>query len=482
MPDPMYSMEYQGLGGLGGRYAPNANRYAAALLGRQNYNNGTHAGGMASMAQSILQAMLLKGDMDAEAKNIADTNIANTEMVRGMTAQPWVNPDTGKPQGSAGGFEGGLAAMQNLGPDNAAAGKLSQALLMQKVERDQKLADRAAEFYNANAMQGRRAITGPNGQVIGVEQLPGFGQTMGGIKAQELTATTPAEAARAGAIAQAQVPAAISQAQQMVPINVQTQSLLNPVLADRAGATANAQLPSQQALSAFNANQDLANAGPKAGAIAAAQSPFEIAKVNAAAAAQAPSKAMEAAGKLRDDFNGQQVVKNYKESVPIFNSMQESLARDTPASDLNLVYGIAKLMDPASVVREGETKMAVQTGSPAEQFVGLFNYVAGGARLTPEMRAKLFEEAQSRVGQHIGAYNEVAGQFTDIAKRNNIDPRDVIIGLKAPEMRANETPKPSVPGAPSINPALQYDPTELLREIERRGGIGAVQQRAGSGR
>ena len=135
--DPMYSMEYRG---LGGRFSPSSSRFAAQLIGRQNYNNGTHAGGIATVAQNILQAMLLKDEMNKEAKLETDTNAANNEMVRGMTAQPWVNPDTGQKQGTAGGYEGGIAALGNL-QGNPYAGKLSQALMMGKMERDQKVAD-----------------------------------------------------------------------------------------------------------------------------------------------------------------------------------------------------------------------------------------------------------------------------------------------------------------------------------------------------
>lgn len=163
MPDPMYSMEYRG---LGGRFSPGANRYAAALIGKQNYNNGTHAGGIASMAQNILQAMLLKGEMDQEQKAAADMGAANSEMVRGMTAQPWKNPDmggaqtnvqegTGKivPTGPAGGYEGGIAALSNL-QGNPYAGKLSSQLMMAKAEQDAKARDTEQAFQNAVKLKG----------------------------------------------------------------------------------------------------------------------------------------------------------------------------------------------------------------------------------------------------------------------------------------------------------------------------------------
>lgn len=188
MPDPMYSMEYRG---LGGRFSPGANRYAAALIGKQNYNNGTHAGGIASMAQNILQAMLLKGEMDQEQKAAADMGAANSEMVRGMSAQPWKNPDmggaqtnvqegTGKivPTGPAGGYEGGIAALSNL-QGNPYAGRLSQQLVMADMGRKEKLADTASEREftlgrDASGQNFQREMNAGNQQFQRETQTLGF--------------------------------------------------------------------------------------------------------------------------------------------------------------------------------------------------------------------------------------------------------------------------------------------------------------------
>jgi len=136
-------------------------------------------------------------------------------------------------------------------------------------------------------------------------------------------------------------------------------------------------------------------------------------------------------GKLRDDFSGQQAVKNYKEVVPIIQSIGR--ASDTPAGDLNIIYGLGKIMDPNSVVREGELSLAIKAGSPAERLQGIWNYVAGGGRLSQEQRANLLQEAQTRFAAHQDAYNQTSAQFTDIAKRSGLDPRNIIIGLEGPQ-------------------------------------------------
>jgi len=127
-------------GMLGDRFTGGQGSRLAALLSRGNYNNGSQAGGLATVLQQALMGMAMKGDADAQALDRQQQAEAPAAMAQGMNAKPWVNPDTGQAQGTAGGYEGGIAALGNL-QGNPYAGKLSQALMMGKMERDQKVAD-----------------------------------------------------------------------------------------------------------------------------------------------------------------------------------------------------------------------------------------------------------------------------------------------------------------------------------------------------
>lgn len=166
-------------------------------------------------------------------------------------------------------------------------------------------------------------------------------------------------------------------------------------------------------------------------------------------------------GKLRDDFNGQQAVKNYKEVVPIIQSIGR--ASDTPAGDLNIIYGLGKIMDPNSVVREGELSLAIKAGSPAERLQGIWNYVAGGGRLSQEQRANLLQEAQTRFAAHQDAYNQTSAQFTDIAKRSGLDPRNIIIGLEGPQSTPRVGSAEDYARLPSGSKFIAPDGTERIK-------------------
>ena len=130
--------------------------------------------------------------------------------------------------------------------------------------------------------------------------------------------------------------------------------------------------------------------------------------------------------KIRDDFNQLPEVKNYKTVIPIIESAYDTLGHDNHASDLNLIYALGKIMDPASVVREGEMVMATQAGSPANQVLGYMSYLTGGGKFTPELRQQLVTELQSRVDALQQQYDQGYQRYSDIAKSYGLDvPRTI---------------------------------------------------------
>ncbi len=139
-----------------------------------------------------------------------------------------------------------------------------------------------------------------------------------------------------------------------------------------------------------------------------------------------PASQFQMANKLADDFNQLKPVKDYREVVPIFQSMQETAGRNDRISDLNLVYGLAKLMDPTSVVREGEQIMVRNAQGLPDWLKGMINGANGGSAFVPEQRARIMREAESRVSSYKQQYDGIAQQFTERAQRFGLDPRNVL--------------------------------------------------------
>ena len=122
------------------------NRFSRMLM-RDDANAGpirSHPQGWAKLARNLLAGFAMGQD---RRESEAATEATN----RGMSAQPWINPDTGTamapqrmpegesgppqmvPTGPAGGLEGAISALQKL-PGNEYAQRSLQGLLMQRME------------------------------------------------------------------------------------------------------------------------------------------------------------------------------------------------------------------------------------------------------------------------------------------------------------------------------------------------------------
>jgi len=154
---------------------------------------------------------------------------------------------------------------------------------------------------------------------------------------------------------------------------------------------------------------------------------------------------------LRKEFEGLPEIKNYKQAYPAFAAIKDAAGRNTPQADINIVYGIAKLYDPTSVVREGEYATVANSPNIPEKIKGYAQYLAGGGRLSPETKAQILAEAQGRLGTYEAEAGKARSSYDAIARRRGIDPANVFQGMG--DMG-------NVPGLP--------DMSAVDAEIERR--------------
>lgn len=131
--------------------------------------------------------------------------------------------------------------------------------------------------------------------------------------------------------------------------------------------------------------------------------------------------------KLRDDFNNLKPVKDHREAAAVFRSAVQAAKTNSAAADLNLVYAFAKLMDPGSVVREGEMGMVTATQNATDRIKALVASVSGGQRISPDARQALLQEMSSRYESYKLAHDEIAGTFKGIAQRQGANPDNVVI-------------------------------------------------------
>lgn len=134
--------------------------------------------------------------------------------------------------------------------------------------------------------------------------------------------------------------------------------------------------------------------------------------------------------KLRKEVDNLAEVKRYTQAAPIFQSMVKSAKNNSAAADLDFVYGIAKIFDPESVVREGEMKLVGAAQSIPQQIQGWMAQVVNGqGRLTPEQRQALLEVSQTRMQELKGALDQRLSPYEGIITRNRMNRSDVMPGL-----------------------------------------------------
>lgn len=148
--------------------------------------------------------------------------------------------------------------------------------------------------------------------------------------------------------------------------------------------------------------------------------------------------------KLRKEVGDLPSYKNLAQSAPVYKSMLEAAGRDNRAADVNLIYGMAKLMDPGSVVRESEMSVAQAIATlPQALRANIESQLTATGRLSPEVRQALMQEAYSRLNAYRTMFDQDAGMYRGIAERGRMNVEDVI-----PNFGTFDEYKPPAPPAP----------------------------------
>lgn len=184
----------------------------------------------------------------------------------------------------------------------------------------------------------------------------------------------------------------------------------------------------------------------------------------------------ESTSKLRKEVQDLPSYKNVAQAAPVYKSMLEAAGRDNRAADVNLIYGMAKIMDPGSVVREGEMTIAQAIATLPQQLrATIQSQLTGDGRLSPEVRAAIMQEARGRIGAYQSMFDQDMSMYRGIAQRGRMNEADVIPSFgpfedyKPPAPVANVA-QPATPPSATPQPAPSVDPAALA-EARRRGLI-----------
>lgn len=144
-----------------------------------------------------------------------------------------------------------------------------------------------------------------------------------------------------------------------------------------------------------NAQIEASKAARRASDAAAKKSGAEAkraeAEANQIAAGIIPAeKRPEAEAKFRKEYSDQ--TKGYQEVKSAYGRVKAS--EDSAVGDLSLIFGYMKMLDPGSVVREGEFATAQNAAGVPERIMNIYNKVVSGERLNEGQRKAFKGQAE----------------------------------------------------------------------------------------
>lgn len=158
---------------------------------------------------------------------------------------------------------------------------------------------------------------------------------------------------------------------------------------------------------------------------------------------------IEGEAKLRKEYEG--AIQNYMAARTGYSKVVSAARDSTGASDIALIFGFMKTLDPTSTVREGEFATAQNSGSVDQSLANLYNRAIKGERLQPEQRAQFAQTAASQFRTYEDQMRQANDRFGSLASSYGFDPSRVtqtFAPIEAPGSGAGR-------GAPSAPPPPQ---------------------------
>ena len=158
----------------------------------------------------------------------------------------------------------------------------------------------------------------------------------------------------------------------------------------------------------------------------------------------------------------------YNDRTKVYQDVKASYGRvlssdDSAVGDLSLIFGYMKMLDPGSVVREGEFATAQNAAGVPERIMNIYNRIVSGERLNSDQR-KAFKGQAERLFKQAGQQEaQVRSGIERIAKGYGLNTANIFY---TPEDVAPVAPGAAVPApAPTPMPAPAPAPAAGGRNI-----------------
>lgn len=180
------------------------------------------------------------------------------------------------------------------------------------------------------------------------------------------------------------------------------------------------------------------------------------------------------------------LAKPYFDVRDAFSRVEQAASQPSAAGDLALIFNYMKMLDPGSVVREGEFATAQNAAGIDDRIKNIYNRLVSGERLNDNMRDDFVGQARGLFQRQERQYQAIQNQYRQIAGRLGLDTRNTFLDFTRPA-DPSEDDQPDVQAADQAAPqskipaeAIQYlrgNPRiDIIRQFEEKYGPGSAAQ------
>lgn len=130
------------------------------------------------------------------------------------------------------------------------------------------------------------------------------------------------------------------------------------------------------------------------------------------------------------------IAKPYFDVRDAYARINQSAKDPSAAGDLALIFNYMKMLDPGSVVREGEFATAQNAAGIPDRIRNMWNKALSGERLNENQRNDFVSQSRGLMSTQEKQYQKIQGQYRAIAGRVGADPSNVFIDFSAPQQEA----------------------------------------------
>lgn len=160
---------------------------------------------------------------------------------------------------------------------------------------------------------------------------------------------------------------------------------------------------------------------------------------------------------LRKEFNGRPEVKEYRDVSTSYNTIRDLFSKPSSAAgDVSAIFSFMKMLDPGSVVREGEFATAQNAAGVPDIVLNAYNRALKGERLNPKQRADFLAQAGSIYSTRTRRYGELVGEYRGYAQDYGLNPDRIGTPPAAPAPQQQRQARPAPPRVGQVVRGFRY--------------------------